>query len=528
MRKQNLDQEVIRQARATLAQASKGALVYRYLRIVYSEKPGFRLDLAAGLNADRVLRRRSGTSLSTPVQGLYTKDVFFDVVSRGTASLVAQFAQEQWVWGEQASALSGTIELTTNLLDVYEKDYIATWDKIVKDIEPIPMSGLRNTKDSLSILSGPASPLKAIFRAIDQHTYLVTPPKEPEKKESSGLPNLSDVFKGAAGRVGIPTVAPGTQVTKYFEDIHKLVSGDGGGPAPIDGVVRTLGQIQEKLNPLGDGVGERKPDPNSIRELSELGNSLKRDAAVLPPAIGAAVNVIADDTLKNLGATNRTTTGTSYDERVLAECRQVVDNRYPFFTASPNDVPLENFAGVFGPNGAFDAFFKSDLQDRVNTRPPWSWKVDASGAATGGVPLSQFEAAERIRGMFFPSQQLQVRFTLTPIYLDPGAGRFTMEIDGQPLTYQYGPERPFDMTWPGPKPGLAVASFDKAGGQATPAFNGPWALFRLLDSGQLTRDSDDRFTFTLRRGEREVRLRLSAGNLRNPFGNTDLQRFRCR
>ena len=82
------------------------------------------------------------------------------------------------------------------------------------------------------------------------------------------------------------------------------------------------------------------------------------------------------------------------------------------------------------------------------------------------------------------------------------------------------------MTWPGPKPGMASLMFEPVGGPNA-AFEGPWALFRLIESGRLDRESDVRYLLTLGRGGREVQLRIEADSVRNPFGKSDLQRFRC-
>ena len=47
------------------------------------------------------------------------------------------------------------------------------------------------------------------------------------------------------------------------------------------------------------------------------------------------------------------------------------------------------------------------------------------------------------------------------------------------------------------------------------------------DSGPLDRESDSRYLLTLKRGTREVKLRIDADSARNPFGKGDVQRFRC-
>jgi type VI secretion system protein ImpL len=531
VRKMALDEEIVAQARNTLRQASKPGLVYRYLRIAYANDTAraVRLDLAAGLGADRVLRRKSGVSLATPVPALYTRDVFREVAERGTDDLVKQFSAEEWVWGPEGSAVSGSTNLTAEVLDVYERDYIAYWDRIVKEIEPVPMGSLRNTKEALAILAGPSSPLRGLLRAVDQHTFLVAP-EDPAKPTTGIQQRLEGVFDKTRQVMGLSKVAAGAQVTAHFADIHRLVTGDAGA-APIDGILRTLDQIQQKLGPLGEEVGAKPPDPGSVREVGELANALKRDAAPLPPAVGAVVTEIANSSLAAVRSAGGKTVRDSYEQAVLQPCRDIINGRYPFEVGSQSDVPLADFERLFGPNGVFDAYFRNELQALVNTtRAPWTWRTDASGAPVGGgLPLSQFEAAQRIRDMFFRPgvQKAEARFVVTPTFLDVSAGRFTLEIDGQTIDYRYGPERPWPVTWPGPKPGLAAAAFERPGGQPNLTFQGAWAWFRLLENTQVERESDERYLVTIKRGTREARVRVEADSVRNPFGNSELQRFRC-
>jgi type VI secretion system protein ImpL len=477
-----------------------------------------------------VLRRKSGIALSMPLPSLYTKDVFNEIVTTGMSDLVKQFAQEQWVWGKDAPAVSGSAALTGEVLSVYERDYIAFWDRIFQEIEPIPLGTLSNTKEALAILSGPTSPLRGMLKAIDKHTFLVGP-KDAAKEPQTGVGDrLKGIFGAATPGAAAPAVQPGSQVTMHFAEIHRLVAGDAGA-APIDAILRTLQQLQQKMAPLGQNVGETAPDANSMRDIGEIANSLKRDAASLPPSLGAAVTTIANGSLSAVRGSGATTVSNNYAQAVLAECRLLANGRYPFVAASANDILMADFERLFGPNGVYDMFFKTELQNRVNTtRSPWTWLTDSSGNAVGaGIPLAQFEAAQRIREMFFRagSSKAEVRFTVTPVYLDPGAGKFMLELDGQSVPYQYGPERPFPMTWPGSKPGVATAAFEKSGGQPNAAFEGPWAWFRLLESGQMTREANERYVFTIKRGMREARLRIEADSVRNPFSGNELQRFRC-
>ena len=531
--KRTPDETIVAQARNTLLQASKAGLVYRYLRLSYADDPAraLRLDVEAGVGADKVLRRKSGVPLSTPLPSLYTKDVFNEVVAKGMSALVKRFAEEQWVWGKDAPSVSNSATLTQEVLDVYEKDYIAFWDRIFQEIETVPMGAMANAKESLAILSGPTSPLRGVLKAIDKHTYLVAPQDAASKDAVSGVKDrLKNIF-GTASVPGVaaPAAKPGNQITMHFAEVHRLVTGDAGA-APIDGVLRTMQQMQQKMAPIGQNVGESAADANSLREIGDLSNSLKRDAATLPPALSAVVTSIANGSLSAVRGSGSATVSNNYAQAVLSECKLLVNGRYPFVPTSTTDIPIADFEHVFGPNGVYDMFFKSDLQNRVNTtRSPWTWLTDSSGAAVGGgIPLDKFEAAERIRQTFFRAgSKLEVGFKVTPTYLDTGAGKFALEIDGQSIAYQFGPERAFPVTWPGPKPGQATATFAQSGGQPNSAFDGPWAWFRLIQSGQLTPDGNERYTLTIKRGAREARLRIEADSVRNPFGGNDLQRFRC-
>ena len=85
-----------------------------------------RLDQAAGLGADRVLRRKSGISSLEPFPSLYTKPVFKEITASATAERSSSSSRPRTGCGATtAPALAGSAELTTEFIDVYEKDYIA-------------------------------------------------------------------------------------------------------------------------------------------------------------------------------------------------------------------------------------------------------------------------------------------------------------------------------------------------------------------------------------------------------------------
>jgi type VI secretion system protein ImpL len=536
LRPMTLDESIVTQARSTLQQASQAGLVYRYVRISYAndQSRALRLDLVAGLGAERVLRRKSRASLAEPIPSIYTKPVFDEIVNKGTDDLVKQFVAEYWVWGNQRPPITGSAKLSADFLDIYEKDYIAEWDRIVNDIQSAPLSSLTDTKEALAILSGPTSPLRGLLKAVDDNTYLVKPPEPPKTGILPGIgTRVENILEAGRQRLGVPSVVPGAQITAHFEPIHRLVAGDKGS-APIDAVLNKLGELQKKVQPLGEDVGGTNPgDPAAIASIGATANELKRDAQPLPPSIGAVVTQVANGATAAVRGGVRNTLESRYQQDVVRECTAIVANRYPFMAGSATDVPLADFGRLFGYGGVYDTFFKMELANLVDTsRSPWAWRNDASGAAVGGSVgmLRQFEEADRIRGMFFRpgSQEPEVRFSVAAVDLDAGAVRFTLDVDGQSFEYRHGPVISKPMTWPGPSPGRAIATFEeRSTTRPNIAAEGPWAWFRLIDQSQVRRETDAIYVLTFTKGDHESSVRVESVSIRNPYGNHAVQQFRC-
>jgi type VI secretion system protein ImpL len=312
-----------------------------------------------------------------------------------------------------------------------------------------------------------------------------------------------------------------------------MVDGDAGS-APIDRIIGQIGQIQQSLGSVGMSFGEVSPLEALTRAgQGQLMRSLQEQAGTMPRAVGAIVTQITGSTAAVTARAAGSELENRYQQDVVALCRQFVDGRYPFSTASMSDVTLADFGRLFGPDGVFDRFFKTNLQNLVDTtRSPWAWRSGGSGASVGvsSAVLRQFEMAQRIRDRFFTpgSPAPQVSFTITPLNMDTAVSRFVLEVDGQRFEYQHGPERTYPARWPGPMPGAAAATFeDRVSGRPNIAFNGQWAWFRLLDAAQIRQESDLRHEITFEKGGYKAIIRLDAASVFNPFGQRELQQFRC-
>jgi type VI secretion system protein ImpL len=546
LRPVSLNDALVVQARSTIQQASIPRLIYSQVRLNYSgdSAGALRLDLLSGVGSDQVLRRKSGRSLADPVPSLYTKKVFQEVTGRDADALVKQFSADSWVWGQSRPSITGTAKLKADTIDVYEKDYIAAWDAILNDLDIVGFSGPK-AAEMLAILGGATSPLRGFLKVVDDNTYL-TPPPEPPKPGAAGVAGLvpggltSLIQKGKqlGALAGMPTAVPGGQITAHFEAVHRMVSGTpGGAPPQIDSILQKFNQLQQKIAPISQtAIGGTSPaDPGTIAAVGQIAGALKVEAAALPPPVAAVVNQVGSSALAVSTSGLRDVLEDRYRQEVQAPCIELVQGRYPFVTTSAVDVPLADFGRVFAPGGVFDMFFKSSLEQYVDTtRNPWAWRADASGTAAGRSPamLRQFQLAQRIRDTFFPtaaSQLPSMRLRMTTSSLDSNALRFVLEVDGQnAVNYRHGPEANPETLWPGPTPGAAAATFeDKTGTRPNVVAQGPWAIFRLFDAGQFQRETDSVYMFTVSRGGHEARVRIDAQTIRNPLGKRDVQQFTC-
>jgi type VI secretion system protein ImpL len=533
-----MDDALVAQTRTTVRQASLPRLMYNQLKLSHLDDTShdLRLDIAAGIGAERVLGRKSGKPLSDPVPGLYTRALFDQISALGTLALVKQFSQDSWVMGDTALDMQGSARMASQVMDVYADDYIQTWDGLLHDVEVVPLRNLAQTAEVLGILGGPTSPLKGLLTTVEANTNLTKPAQGgptaasvAAAAEKAVMNPLNKLFgnKAAAG-----AMSPAEKITAHFAAINQLVAGPPGG-APVDRVVAQVAQIQQKISALGTGVGETNPlDALAKSGQGDALKALQVQAATLPPPIGALVAQVGGRSESMAVGQARGELDQRYRQQVVKACEQIATGHYPFNTNSGTDVPLADFGRLFGVGGIFDGFFKENLAALVDTaRSPWVWRAGGSGPAGASTAmLRQFEAAQQIREAYFgPGGQLpEQQFTVSPGDLDAAVTRFTLELDGQTLDYRHGPVRSMPMRWPGPSPGAAAATFeDRSGSKPHLAFQGPWAWFRLLDAATVKAETDVRFNVAVQSGGHLATVLIEANSIRNPYQKSAVHQFRC-
>ena len=553
-----LDNALIAQARSTLKTADVATLIYGSVQLDAGRSGAspVRLDQSLGLLGN-VFRRQSGAPLSEPLPVLFTRPYFQSEVSGGLDQSVDRFVKDYWVFDSGRVDPLARSRYEQQVLTLYEQDYIRNWDALLADLQLQPVTSIQDASAMAAKLSGPSSPLKALLNLVRDNTSDML--RAPASAAAAGADSLGSQARlageniaakralntrlagelrnaGAPLPVGVTLKAgdanpagsrqPGAAIEEHFAQIDQLGTGTGAGTSgatPLDHTLAVLDQLGKTLltmNDLGDPAAQNSPALLAARQ--EAGQLPPQVAGLIQGLTGKSADLVASGSSAALADQFRAAAG--------SDCANFVDGRYPFAASGGSDIPLQNFAELFGNGGRFDSFFKSTLAQRVDTGGrAWRWKP---GAPPGPQSvLAGAQAADDIRQMFFRSgAQVQVGFTLLAPQFEAPIARAVIEIDGQKYDYSANGGSSVAMAWPGPQPGhVSVSAFDVAGRPlGTPLrFDGEWAFFHALDAARLQKQGDLRYLATFDFDGHALKLPIQPASLRNPFDSNEVRRFRC-
>ncbi len=530
-----------------------------YARILASEEaqglPMWRYADKAGAAAGNVLLLRSGKSLDTGVDGIYTYAGYNDTFAKLLPDVTEDVAEDSWVLGRQdqvASTGAQIAQLRKDVLGLYLDDYVRKWDSAIADVQIKPFSTMSEGLDEMNTLSGPNSPFRNIFQAFDAETQLVQvtqgdrlttasanlavveAQREALAKATARERRVALMLRATLGQgAGQANVNPAQRVNDHFRWLHDFV-GTPERPGPMEAVLTKMGQIYTSFSQVA-------ASPNAPQALlgaasANNGASLSAQLATLansmPAPVQAMVKTVSQSSSSVTSSGAKQQIQNSWATDVLPLCKAALTDRYPIFADSPNDVPMDDFVKLIGPGGLIAGFFDKTLKPFVDTaQKPWRWNSEGAQLGLSQNTLMQMQLAADIRAALFPSggTTVDLRFEIAPVALDAGVGQVSLDVDGQELSYAHGPVQPMRLKWPGPAGRNQVRlTFTPVGGTATSVTKeGPWALFRLLDSGKATSTQADRVTYSFSGPGGVASFQVVAGSVVNAFTLPALHQFRC-
>ena len=541
------DEQLIARSRTTLAKTAIGQRIYERLKRqdIGAGIPDFTIADAAGPSAPLVFTRESGEPLTAGVPGLFTHDGYHKAFATTSMLVTAQLADEEsWVLGiANDPHRIVNVQLQANVVNdvrrLYLEEYMRTWDAYIADIKLIVPGDLAQTVQTTRILSGPDSPLPTLLRAIVKEVTLVDPSDPTQGLIDKGKAMVDaprEALNKMFGTKAPPTpdlrktLHPESVVDEHYAPLRRLVtSAAQGQPAPIDNVTGLIKELYTLLV-----AADAATKSGNVPPPSDVPNKVKAEGGQLPePIRSMVVTLVTSGAVQAFGAT-RGNLSQQLAASVGDFCARAISGRYPFDKNSIKDVTQEDFNRLFAPGGLFDDFFQKSLAPIVDTSTtPWSFRrVGDTKVSDAAETLAQFSRAQVIRDVFFRGGKgAGLRLEFRPLEMDTTITQLTLDVDGQLVKYSHGPQVPVPVLWPGPKGSTQVRlniSPPSAIGASGQVFEGPWALFRMLDGTDMVPSSQpERFVVIFNVGGRKAQFEMLTSSVENPFRLPALTEFRC-
>jgi type VI secretion system protein ImpL len=542
LKKQPIDETLVDRARGRIGEAGLAKLAYEMLesRPDVQSLPPWRPVDNMGTEGPQALARVSGSSLWDGIPGLYTLDGYRSWMMPHSQELSTRIADDLWVMGRSGSKVDNLQQagrIREGMLELYAVGYNREWDALLADLTIAPTVDAGQAAKLVSILTGAPSPVDELLKAVAQQTNLAGGPLGAARSMAeSELASRIPLYPAVPRKVANVE----SRVTEHFAQLAAAV-GAGGKPdkdkpaaqAQVDVVLAALKPLYGDLNLIATGgdilkLGNKPQD--TLDKLDEMVGKLPEQ---LRPFFQRIVFRMAAVT----GAGARARLADIWSSTVLPACSSVVSGHYPFDPHSGLDASPEDFAAVFGPKGAIAAFRDGYLKPFIDTTAsPWKWRGgNTIGLGLDDAALSSFERAAAISATYFDAAgNPGVAFTITPMGIDGAANAAQFEHNGQTDAYDHGPATPSSATWPAPpKDGEVALSVtpEVAGQKNIILWQGPWALFHLLDAG---RDADagknkepGEATLRFAVGSRWVKLKFAAPSARKVIKGDLLRGFEC-
>ncbi len=297
-----LDGELVVTARARIATVSLAQRVYSRIRpsAAAQRLPPWLPSDALGPAGLPLFVRASGKRLTDGIPGFLTVDGFHKVLLPSLAGAARSVVLESWVLGNRVAFDASDQQmqaLRRDVIALYEADYVPAWDLMMADLNVAPLRSLSQAAQDLYILASPESPMRQLLASISRQLTLSIPPGGAPRTTAAvaSMSGSEDRFQGLFGTaqpaaVPVAPLLPGHEVDERYAALRDLLSG--GANAPIDQVLRELGDAQQQIAKLAATLvnpGAAAPVTNGIDPLL----TLRTDAPRQPQPLGRWLTEIA-------------------------------------------------------------------------------------------------------------------------------------------------------------------------------------------------------------------------------------------
>lgn len=557
----SLNGALVDNAEALLARMNVADQAYSLIQgtVEFAPIEPFSIVNRAGRDADLVFETIDGAALEDQViPALYTYAGFHEFFIPQLTSISEALAAEQWLLGSYAddANLDEQVRRAAPILvQRYTDDWIAAWDAVIDNLKLRPMTADSPGYQALAAAAAArTSPILLLADEIAKETSLtqefdeallggaadgVLPNETTALAEREVVRNLTgsqltikrflDSFndgkgQSRAGAAGGAQRLPGAEIEAHFEEWHLFVEGEPG-TRQVDALLQSLSDIQRLLI-VADAA------PNQVEgQLTPQIGALKQVQSRLPERVAAMVGDVIRDVERTGDTVKIGELSKRLNQQVTLPCEQAIANSFPFASNASRDVSIQQFSGLFAPNGIIDRFFLQELSPLVSIQNGrYTWQGPLADKLSN-TTLKQFERAAAIRDAFFADGggQANVAMSVAPVSIHDSIRTVLLQINGQVINTSVSRRAPVEIKWPGTAGTNSVTlQFlpELQGRQSTLDFPGAWGFLRFINAGSPKFVGPSMQTRHVI-GGRFVSYRFDVVASENPFNLSALFEFRC-
>ena len=504
--------------------------------------------------------------LNAKVPYFYTRSGFEKFYTIALSKVQIDIAKDAWVLGSNAESVRSDIgNIRPGVAGLYSRDYIDAWEKVIAVLQP---ADYFDDQVAFGAFTRAPSPLERVLLEVRRNSSFeggggaAAGRLLKQKLSSSRLGQVVQDYN--AGRdTGLDA---GGAISSHFDEIKEYV-GDGKSDSPLRQFVAAVRDAGESVYSARAAVASGSATDELQSRMATAVTSVKLAGASAPPQLQKFAKDAAGTGTRAQVSTVTGAVATSWNDAGEA-CKEVADQRYPFFGASPKDAPMLDMLRVFGAGGTLSNYVDQHLKPLIDTGGPmWRWR-EGNVISAGFSPDSpeEFAKAARIWDLLTSGLALKVavqQFGSDTSAVEISSGNSTQRLDRDmsgPRILSWSPQGnpeafvamypvPREPQPPAPPAASAVASTQggsaSAGNQTVPAptsapgpptpppppvrisAEGPWAFFRLMDKSAKQNAGPNTILATFRSGSQWVTLSFELPSTNSPFTRGGMWTFRC-
>ena len=547
------DAAMVRRVRAALNRTSAAQQTLDAI-ISHVSSLGYDIDLP------KLTGYNSALSGSRKVRGAFTRRGY-ETVRELFDTGAPEHVDELWVLGlTEAAGAGDRAARLAELESLYFRAYVQEWRGFVEGVHTREARG--STAEALALLreltSGVPTPMGRVFQGVANNVRLPLPKPDAKQEvvdkakqvaQQAAQDTLTGIWTRNSRGVPAPKLAKNSKPERIIDrfgagDLAAAFDGfvsfgvatDTGedrsaarGPVPFDTYREQLTYLRDALQLRLDNPGEDKQLEGKITQAMVQVRGLIEsqppqwrpvfESLLWPPIKGLREKAVAENTAWM---------GGRWCSDVVAPFEQSLMGRYPF-NANGRDARIEDVEAYYKPGeGLIWKFINTTLRDQVQLQGDKYTFTARNENGQGPYNENLLEFLDRShaisRSLYAAGGSPKVDFAVRLHGASSKVDTITMMVGGKTISYDNGPLTWQNLSWPGPEPTRGASFMVK--GRTIRAGNdieGVWGLWRLLETGAVSRASDDAISITWRLPTDDVavwiELRPAVAN--SPFFDRD-------